>query len=78
MTGVCCIFSPFKYTRNRKCKKGQNSPYPTLSREYDIIPGNKDNSTITRYKVKGVADGKMQKNTFPLSKLLLIPAVETI
>lgn len=53
---------------------------PIWSRElykiHRVIPANKLKNTIPRYKVIS-ADGKLQRNTFALSKLLYIPAVET-
>ena len=60
-------------------KKGLKKTGINWTRElykiHKVIPGNKDKSTIPRYKVIS-EDGKLERNTFPLSKLLLIPAVE--
>lgn len=60
--------------------KQKSKGEPNWSRElfeiHKVIPGNKANFTITRYKVKGIDDEKIQRNTFVLSKLLHITAVE--
>jgi hypothetical protein len=40
-----------------------------------VIKGHKENLTIPRYKLTD-EQGRLQKNTYPLSKLLVIPGVE--
>jgi hypothetical protein len=55
--------------------KGQNNWSQQLYIIKTVIPGNKENFTIPRYKIIS-EDGKLQRNTFPLSKLLYIPGVE--
>jgi hypothetical protein len=56
--------------------KGQPNWSRELYKIHKVIPGNKENFTIPRYKVIS-EDDKLQKNTFPLSKLLYIPDVQT-
>lgn len=57
-------------------KKGGINWSRELYKIHKVIPGNKERFTIPRYKVIS-EDGVLQKNTFALSKLLYIPAVET-
>lgn len=57
-------------------KKGGINWTRELYKIHKVIPGNKEKFTIPRYKVIS-EDGKLQKNTYALSKLLYIPSVET-
>ena len=58
-----------------KKKKGDPNWTRELFKIHKVIKGNAANFTIPRYKVIS-DDGVLQRNTFPLSKLLFIPSVE--
>ena len=62
--------------RQKIKSKGEPNWTRELYKIHKVIPGNKLNTTIPRYKVIS-EDGVIQPNTFPLSKLLLIPDVQT-
>jgi hypothetical protein len=62
--------------KGKQKSKGENNWTKELYTIKTVIPANKENFTIPRYKLID-ANGVLQRNTYPLSKLLYLPAVET-